>query len=104
MCIIYYLLQPALVEEALVPEGKHYMVSSTPTKAKRKPPTGVSSPFPDEEIKRGEAPMMERAPPAHNGSGRYPPVIIKKQESEGYIVPMDEMMKKRQMEVEDTKL
>ena len=62
----------------------------------------VESPFPDEEITRGEVPALQKAPPARNGSGRHPP--LNKQESEGYVVPMEEMLMKKNMEVEDTKL
>ena len=71
---------------------------------KRPPPSGIESPLADEEIKKSDAPMVERQNPSvANGSGG---LISKKDEDNGWVVPIDQLTKseKSKAEVEDTKL
>ena len=74
-------------------------------KGKKKPPMVIENPVSDEEITRDEAPMVERENPAvtPNGGGQH---ISKKDEDNGWVVPMDDLSKEErdQAEVENTKL
>ena len=71
----------------------------------KKRPMAVENPLPDEEITKDEGPMVERDNPAmtSNGGGGH---LSKKDEDNGWVVPIDELTKsdKDKPEVEDTKL
>lgn len=71
----------------------------------KKRPIVHENPLPDSEIMRGEDLMVERENPAvtSNGGGQH---ISKKDDDNGWVVPIDELSKaeKEKPEVEDTKL
>ena len=70
----------------------------------KKVPLVMENPVPDEEITKDEVPMVERENPAvtPNGGGQH---ISKKDEDNGWVVPLDELSKaeRDQAEVENTK-
>ncbi len=63
----------------------------------------VESPLADEEIMKDEAPMLEKDNPALTSNGSGQP-FSKKDEDNGWIVPIDELKKSEKPDVEDTKL
>ena len=71
----------------------------------KKQPVMMASPISDDEIKRDEAPMLEKDNPAvtSNGGGQH---ISKLDEENGWVVPLDQLSKIEldQPEVENTRL
>ena len=69
---------------------------------KKKPLYSVENPLSDDEIKKGESPMLENAPPVKNGS--HPP-YTKQDEENGWVVPIEQVRPaENNIDVEDTRL
>jgi hypothetical protein len=80
-----------------------FFINQTPMTAeegKKKPdPTVIENPVPDEEITLNEAPMVESQNPATNGGSH-----LKKDDDNGWVIPLDQVNAEEKTHVEDTKL